>query len=376
MIARLTGQPQQMLRLRHKLARSKGLLLLAGDLGGTYFTLAVSELEQSQLKLIHQTKVRWAGCASFDDVLELVMPELPRHVRLSSTPVFAIGAAGSSEHGVVYLSKYPGGKFEVEAALRRRGFLGEVMLFNDFAAQARAVGTPIAHKRRVVVPGKAVPGSQQMVVGAGTGFGVGPIIPHQVHGQVLWVFPESEGGNCPALLDHICQNHEHNGNGHGFVPDIPGFIRFVEKQRMREQDKGQLRAEMFVSGRGLENAYLWVHRKELPAAEVAARLLPHAAEELNQIDRLDPALVLFSHMYGQLVRAAALFTKPLGGVFLVGGVAQKSPHLVLNAAFRRSFRMFGVHEQTLGHIPVWLLLSEETGIWGAARYAADQVLYG
>lgn len=386
MIAPLGTRSGRKLRSNGCHAGSRDLLVFAGDLGGTHLSLAVFKLEQGQLRLIsHPVSAEWAGCGSFAQVLEMALQHLPADCDLEKFPVAVVGAAGTIRHGVAHLSKYPGEKFEVEKAFRRRGFQGEFTLINDFAAQSRSVGTPAARHRVVVVPGRAEKDRQRVVVGAGTGFGIGPVIPIALGGETRWVFPKSEGGNCPALVDHALWSAPKNGNGRHSTSDVLYFLRkkgldllqymrFVEEKRLRPEDKGQLRAEMFVSGRGLVNCYLWVHKEELPAAEVAARILPKNPATLDQIDKLDPSLVLFAYLYGQLVRTAALFYEARGGVWIVGGVAQKSPHLVCNAAFRDSYSMFGVHQLTLGNIPVSLLLSDTTGLWGAACYATEQVL--
>jgi glucokinase len=55
---------------------------------------------------------------------------------------------------------------------------------------------------------------------------------------------------------------------------------------------------------------------------------------------------------------------------LTGGVAARNPFLVDHDAFRAEFSACRYHEALLRRIPVFLNANQESGLWGAASYAA------
>jgi glucokinase len=61
---------------------------------------------------------------------------------------------------------------------------------------------------------------------------------------------------------------------------------------------------------------------------------------------------------------------PTGGLYLTGGVAARNPFLVDHDAFRAEFSACRYHEALLKRIPIFLNVNQESGLWGAARYAA------
>lgn len=367
----------------------KRQLIGAGDLGGTKLNFGVFELRDGELKLLRFVPIGWkkewegGNCGDAHQLLALLARKLAEErqgesFQISDFSAFVLAAAGECRDGVVLLSKYPNGEFRIVEALGEYKFKGESLLFNDFVAQARAAASPIAARRRVVVPGKAFEEDDgepawAEAVGAGTGFGVGPFRWMGTPSGRIFEFKRSEGGNCPVMLDRIDQRAGVN-NGKPGIEILP-YLKFVERKCLKDEDCGQSRAEILVSGRGLCLAWEWTRRLGLhdgpkctDAAEIAEQIRP---KKPNDLSKLHPALVLFSFLYGQLVRASALWQTPHAGIFVTGGVAQESPFLVCNAAFRQGFGMFGVQEKALSHIPVWLLLCKRAGLWGAAYLAAD-----
>jgi glucokinase len=60
-----------------------------------------------------------------------------------------------------------------------------------------------------------------------------------------------------------------------------------------------------------------------------------------------------------------------GGVYIAGGVAAKIPALVTHPEFALQFRKSKTMRGMLESIPVFLNTNEESGLWGAAYFAAQ-----
>ena len=83
------------------------------------------------------------------------------------------------------------------------------------------------------------------------------------------------------------------------------------------------------------------------------------------------ALELFLDVYGAEAGNVALTVLATGGVYLAGGIA---PRVLTRpepgARFRRAFEDKGRFRDFLATIPVWVVMSPDLGLLGAAAEAA------
>jgi glucokinase len=117
--------------------------------------------------------------------------------------------------------------------------------------------------------------------------------------------------------------------------------------------------DLVVSGPGLTHLHSFLTGRHLAPADVVADISP--GSETTE---------LFARFYGRAARNYALTVVARGGVYIAGGVAMRNPFLVDNEHFRREFSDSRHYGALLGNIPVTLILSEDSGLWGAANYAA------
>jgi glucokinase len=82
----------------------------------------------------------------------------------------------------------------------------------------------------------------------------------------------------------------------------------------------------------------------------------------------------FARFYGRVARDFALETLALGGLYVAGGVAARTPALVTHPGFAREFRSSPAHGDLLARIPVRLIADDASGLWGAARRALMEAL--
>jgi len=74
--------------------------------------------------------------------------------------------------------------------------------------------------------------------------------------------------------------------------------------------------------------------------------------------------------YGAEAGNLALRTVSTGGLFLGGGIAPKILPALTDGRFLRAFRSKAPFERLLAAMPVKVILNQETGLLGAAVYAA------
>ncbi len=115
--------------------------------------------------------------------------------------------------------------------------------------------------------------------------------------------------------------------------------------------------DIVVSGPGLTHLHAFLTGREMSPKDIVAEIPPESE-----------TTVLFSRFYARACRNYALTVLALGGLFIAGGVAMKNPFLVVNDHFRKEFTESRHYGPMLRQIPVSLIVSEDSGLWGAAHY--------
>lgn len=193
-----------------------------------------------------------------------------------------------------------------------------VAVLNDLQAQGHALGhiAPAALAPVIAAPGAGT-GGAMLVVGLGTGVNAAP-----VHGSgAARLVPPSECGhvNLPVRSEE----------------DF-ALMRFIERLLQSRGEAAHCGVEEVLSGRGLANlaAFCAAEAGRAPFADSAAVLAGLAAG--------DPVAAqtarLYTRILAQFLADQALVHLPLGGIFLIGGMARAmAPHLAANG-FEAIFR--------------------------------------
>lgn len=214
-----------------------------------------------------------------------------------------------------------------------------LQLVNDFTAMALGMTRLAPDEYRVVCQGSADALRPAVVIGPGTGLGVGTLIRNGEHFMAL----PGEGGHVDLPLSSPRETqlwqHIHNEIGH-------------------------VSAETALSGGGLPRVYRAIcavdgHEPTLdtPEAITAAGLAgdPIALEVLEQ----------FCCWLGRVAGNNVLTTGGRGGVFIVGGVIPRFADFFLESGFARSFADKGCMSDYFKGIPVWLVTAPYSGLMGA-----------
>jgi glucokinase len=244
-----------------------------------------------------------------------------------------------------------GGRLTVDGdALATALGLEQGLLFNDF--EALSLSLPFLGPQDVVRlddgPAEGAGPAPMVVVGPGTGLGVGGLVP--VDGR--WLPLSGEGGHVmlgPATPDEL-----------HYWQHLGGLA---------------LSAEDLLSGRGLSRLY------RASAAGVGADLQddsPPAVAERALAGSEAAAGIAVQRLFQLLARVAgdmALVLGARGGVFIGGGIAPRLRGLLDPAAFMEQFRGGGRGVGFLLPIPVSMIVAPDAALIGLASVARRPELF-
>lgn len=312
--------------------------ILAADIGATSCRFAHFRTSDEGIKLLSSKWLRTSEQNSFAGLLHN-LAESDFSLTPKEADIVSIGVAGPIEDGVYCKPPYISWEIDFSCAERDYGF-SRYCLINDFVAQAYACKSPIAQMATQVVDGKARRDATIAVIGAGSNLGKA-IVAVREGGNYIVV--PSEGGHITFPLQSRRELE---------------FAQFVLTRTAADY----LTCNEVISGKGLSRIHEFLTGECLEPSEVSARFADH-----------NETLLWASRFYGRVCRNFALDTLALGGVFIAGGVAAKVPQLVKHPAFREEFVSSPRHNELLSTIPVYLIVDEESGLWGAAMCGAKKL---
>lgn len=229
--------------------------------------------------------------------------------------------------------------------------LSDVVVLNDFEAQALAVLALGAEHLEKIGGGEPEEAASKVVLGPGTGLGVAGL----VHARGLWIPVPGEGG--------------HMDIGPRTERDRQVFPHL-------ETIEGRISGEQILCGRGLVNMY----RAVAAADGKAPRFTKPSEISAAALDRSDAvaeeALALFVTCLGRTAGDLALVFKGQGGVYLSGGIAQKIVPALKAPGFRAAFEDKAPHSAMMREIPVYVMTHPLAALVGLSVYARDPDRFG
>lgn len=317
--------------------------ILVGDIGGTNARFAVvehAEATTSEPQIVHT-----ADFATIDDAIRAAVLE-----KLGIQPRSALLAlAGPVIGDEIPLTNCPW----VVKPRKMAGTVGlmDVMLLNDFEAQALAVVALGDHHVEKIGGGEALEHAGRAVLGPGTGLGVAGLI--KADGK--WIPVPGEGGHM----------------------DIgPRTPRDYQIWPHIEPLEGRVSGEQILSGRGLVATYraVAIADGKTPAHETPADVTRAALGKTDPV--AEEALALFATCLGRTAGDVALIFKAQGGVYLAGGIAQKIIPALKSGNFRAAFNDKAPHSEWMAEIPVYVITDPLGALAGLAAYARAPHTFG
>jgi glucokinase len=219
--------------------------------------------------------------------------------------------------------------------------LDRLEVINDFTAQALAVPWLTADERRQIGGGAPVPGQPVGVIGAGTGLGVGGLVPVGDRWQPL----AGEGG-------HV-----------SFAPhdEVEAAILLHLQRRF-----GHVSAERLLSGPGLVNLAVTLAALAGETLEITDPMQVAERARTGGCGFCSVALERFSSLLGAEAGDLALTLGARGGIYIGGGLVKRLGPLFDDARFRTAFVTKGRLAYFLEPIPTYLITRSDPGLLGAA----------
>ena len=322
--------------------------VLAGDIGGTNARLALVEVSDTALPILHERRYPSGSAPGLAPIVRRYLAEA------GMAPERAcFGIAGPVVDGECRTPNLP---WTVSArALAADIGIPRTTIINDFDAAGYGLGRLGPADLVTLQPGAPVEHGTIALIGAGTGLGEGFLTwdgaRYRVHA--------SEGGHVNfAARDAV------EWGLRGALLDEFGHVSY----------------ERLLSGAGLARLYSYL------AATGFAAELPEVRQEMQQDDPAaavsrhglagdDPlsvkALDIFVSVYGSQAGNLALTVLATGGVYIAGGIAPRIAAKLRDGTFLAAFRSKGRLSDLAARIPVHLIVSPDVGLLGAAVAAAQ-----
>jgi len=230
----------------------------------------------------------------------------------------------------------------------------DVILLNDFEALALALPALSADDLVKIGGGEPAPTEAKVVLGPGTGLGVGALV-NAGGGNGIWVPVPGEGGHVsfgPAEPDEFA-----------IWPNVaPEF--------------GRISAEVVIAGRGLVALYRAVAKTE----GTEPKLSTPADVTKAALEKSDPLAVrtveIWVRLLGRVAGDVALLFMARGGAYIGGGIPPRVLEFLKSGDFRRAFEKKAPHEDVMANIPLYVIVAENPALQGLAAFARTPERYG
>lgn len=328
--------------------------VLAGDLGGTKTLLMIAECHGTRVRVLIEQRY---DSAAFPNLLPMLQDFL-RHAGQHAADMerACIAVAGPVTETVdgqdASITNLPW-RFDNTSLATQTG-IARLRLINDF--QGVGYGIEALAEEDFVSLQRGAPraGGPRVVIGAGTGLGMGVLVWMRDFYEVL----ASEGGHADFA---------------------PADAEQIELLRSLQAEFEHVSAERLVCGRGLVRIYEFLRGRQVAPESPAVRAAMSAGDAaaaistaaLVKADRLaETALDLLVRLYGATAGNLALTVLATGGVYVAGGIAPKIIDKLRDGAFLQAFLAKGRMANLLASLPVRVVINARVGLMGAALAAS------
>jgi glucokinase len=325
-------------------------MILAGDIGATRVVLAAFETEGNRLQRVVEKSY-------MSQQYDGLSPILADFIRTEGIPVHSacVGVAGPVRGGRSKISNLPWVIDSRELAKQLK--LNSVGLLNDLEAYAYGIDALESKDFVTLSEGADDAEGNRAVISARTGLGMAGLFWDGFRHHPF----ACEGGHA----DFAPRND--------LEMELLGYL---------QKKYGHISCERILSGPGIKNIYDFLRdarkvdepewlQKQMDAAPDAPALISQTALE-GKAAICDRALSLFVNIFGAETGNCALKFMSTGGIFLGGSIAAKNVPKMKEPGFMQSFLDKGRMEGLLKDMPVKIVLNDDCGIIGAARYTLIQ----
>jgi glucokinase len=325
-------------------------MILAGEIGATKTRLAAFENEGNKLTTVVEKTYLSQQESSLPNIIT-------NFVKTEGIPVHSacFGVAGPVRGKTCKISNlaWTIDADELAALLK----LKSVGLINDLEAYAYGIDGLESKDFITLSEGSEDPVGNRAVISARTGLGVA------------------------GLYWDGFRHHPFACEG-GHSSFSPGNEMEIELLQYLHNKHGRVSVERVLSGPGIKSIYDFLRetgkeqepdwlKDQLANAPDAPALISKLALE-KKASICEKTLSIFVGVYGSQTGDCALTFMSTGGIFIGGSIAAKILPLMQAPIFLQSFLAKGRMESLLKDIPVRIVLNDNSGILGAARYTLIQ----
>jgi glucokinase len=317
------------------------MILLCGDIGASNSRLAIIEVEKQK---IHFVSKEFLKNSEFSDFHQTLHHFKKKHSLKIDGACF--GVAGPVENGRVQITNLPWNMSELEIAHFLE--IKSAYLINDLEGIAYGISSLDKSDCKEILPGRTSLGTRAVIA---PGSGIGEAILFW-DGKSHRPMP-TEGGHC------------------SYSPTSPIQLELLEYLFKRYS---HVSWERVLSGPGLLNIYEFLRDTQKATEKLSIQSSSQISEgALNQSDPLClKAVELFFEILATEAGNLALKCLPAGGLYIAGGITPKLLKLLDKKAFAKCFYHKGRMNEILKNFSVTLILSEDVGIRGAAKYFLER----
>ena len=325
-------------------------MILAGEIGGTRTRLAAYETEGNRLKCVVEKTYASHDYAGLAEIL-------PQFTRSEGIPVHSacFGAAGPVRRG---RSKISNLEWTIDAKeLAAQLKLPTVGLLNDLEAYAYGIDALDSKDFITLSPGAEEAEGNRAVISAKTGLGMAGLYWDGFRHHPF----ACEGGHADFAPRNELQTE---------------LLAYLQKEY------GRVSTERILSGPGVRHIYdffreakkveepSWL-REQLAAASDPSPVISKLALE-GKAAICDLTVSLFVSVFGAEAGNCALRYMTTGGIYIGGVIASKIAPKMQDGTFMQSFLDKGRMEAILKDMPVQIIINDNCGLIGAARYTLVQ----
>lgn len=325
-------------------------MILAGEIGATRTRLAAYETEGNRLQCVVEKNYMSQEHSGLAEIL-------PQFIRGEGIPVHSasFGAAGPVRSGRSKISNLP---WVIDAKeLAQQLKLTSVGLLNDLEAYAYGIDALDSKDLISLSQGSEDAEGNRAVISAKTGLGVAGLYWDGFRHHPF----ACEGGHADFAPKNELQTE---------------LLVYLQKKY------GRVSCERILSGPGIKHIYGFLRdsskaeepswlRDQLNAASDQPALISKLALE-GKAPICEQTMSVFVSVFGAEAGNCALHYMSTGGIFIGGVIAAKNETKMRHGEFMQAFLDKGRMESILKDIPVKIIVNDDCGLLGAARYTLVQ----
>jgi len=325
-------------------------MILAGEIGATRTRLAAYETEGNRLQCVVEKTFMSQNYASLAEIL-------PQFTRTEGIPVHSacFGVAGPVRGGRSKISNLPWtiDAKELSAQLK----LSTVGLLNDLEAYAYGIDALDSKDFIALSAGSEVAEGNRAVISAKTGLGMAGLYWDGFRHHPF----ACEGGHADFAPRDQIQTE---------------LLAYLQKEY------GRVSCERILSGPGIRHIYDFLRdakkmeepdwlRERLSTTHDPSPVISQLAME-GKAPICEQTMSIFVSVFGAEAGNCALRYMTTGGIFIGGVIAAKIAAKMQDGTFMQAFRDKGRMESILKDMPVQIIVNDDCGLIGAARYTLVQ----